>query len=294
MRVGYLGPAGTFSEEALLRSAAPDAVEPVAAARRIHDAVVAVRDGAVDRGAGADRELARGLGQRDARRARRSRRRTSRSSARRCCAVRHCLIAARRARARGRSTTVALAPAGARPVHALPARASCRAPRVRRRDLDRRGRARASPSDARAARGDRHARSPPSSTAATVLREGVEDDADNATRFVWLARAGEARRRDAGARRRARPRSSSGAPAPRAPGWLVRCLREFAFRGRQPHARSSRGRGASGSGDYMFFVDLDGAPRTTPPRRRRASQALRVSTAEVVRASLGSLSRQPR
>ncbi len=29
-RVGYLGPAGTFSEEALLASAAPDSVEPVA------------------------------------------------------------------------------------------------------------------------------------------------------------------------------------------------------------------------------------------------------------------------
>ena len=40
-RVGYLGPEGTFSEEALLSSAAPDAVEPVALAT-ISDAVMAL------------------------------------------------------------------------------------------------------------------------------------------------------------------------------------------------------------------------------------------------------------
>ena len=41
-RVGFLGPAGTFSEEALLASAAADAVAPVAFAT-IYDTVVAVR-----------------------------------------------------------------------------------------------------------------------------------------------------------------------------------------------------------------------------------------------------------
>ena len=42
-----------------------------------------------------------------------------------------------------------------------------------------------------ASRGPRSARAcPPSSTAATVLAERVEDRADNLTRFVWLARAG--------------------------------------------------------------------------------------------------------
>ena len=46
-RVGYLGPEGTFTEEALLASAAPGAVEPVALAT-IYATVTALRDGAVD------------------------------------------------------------------------------------------------------------------------------------------------------------------------------------------------------------------------------------------------------
>ncbi len=45
-RVGYLGPAGTFSEEALQASARPGSYEPVAIAT-IYDTVTAVRDGTV-------------------------------------------------------------------------------------------------------------------------------------------------------------------------------------------------------------------------------------------------------
>ena len=57
-RVGFLGPAGTFSEEALLASAAPDAIEPVALAS-IYETVAALRRGEVRLGDRADRELAR-------------------------------------------------------------------------------------------------------------------------------------------------------------------------------------------------------------------------------------------
>src|SRR6516164_11459122 len=46
-RVGYLGPEGTFSEEALLTSAASDATSPVPLAT-IYDAVVALRRGEVE------------------------------------------------------------------------------------------------------------------------------------------------------------------------------------------------------------------------------------------------------
>src|ERR1700722_105113 len=46
-RVGYLGPAGTFSEEALLASAASDTVEPFALPS-IYETVMALRRGAVE------------------------------------------------------------------------------------------------------------------------------------------------------------------------------------------------------------------------------------------------------
>ena len=46
-RVGYLGPEGTFSEEALLASAAPEAVEPVPL-QTIYDAITSLRQGELD------------------------------------------------------------------------------------------------------------------------------------------------------------------------------------------------------------------------------------------------------
>ena len=46
VRVGFLGPAGTFTEEALLASAAADAIEPVALTS-IYETVAALRRGDV-------------------------------------------------------------------------------------------------------------------------------------------------------------------------------------------------------------------------------------------------------
>jgi prephenate dehydratase len=93
-----------------------------------------------------------------------------------------------------------------------------------------------------------------------VLRAGIEDDPDNATRFVWLAG----------------PQAGGDGPFPPAaegaafktsivfagagddsPGWLVRCLSEFAFRGvnlSKIESRPRRGR----LGHYFFHVDADG------------------------------------
>ncbi len=48
MRVGYLGPEGTFSQEALLAATVGDELEPVSLPT-IYDAVMAVRDGTVER-----------------------------------------------------------------------------------------------------------------------------------------------------------------------------------------------------------------------------------------------------
>ena len=96
-----------------------------------------------------------------------------------------------------------------------------------------------------------------------VLRAGVEDVAENETRFVWLARAGT----DPGG-----PRVLASGTAPlgpwktaivfwglgsEAPGWLVACLSEFARRGVNLTRIESRPR-KQGLGRYMFFVDLEG------------------------------------
>ena len=76
-RVAFLGPAGTYTEEALLASADGE-VEAVPCAT-VHETVMAVQDGRDRPRRGADRELARGRRGGDARRARgRGRRRADR------------------------------------------------------------------------------------------------------------------------------------------------------------------------------------------------------------------------
>jgi len=87
-----------------------------------------------------------------------------------------------------------------------------------------------------------------------ILRAGVEDVADNETRFVWLAKRGA-------------PAAESNGPwktsvvfwgvGSQEPGWLVRCLSEFAFRGVNLTKIESRPR-KQGLGAYMFFIDLEG------------------------------------
>ena len=89
---------------------------------------------------------------------------------------------------------------------------------------------------------------------AAVLREGVEDSEGNATRFVWLARAAPDAA-DTDASRTSLVFAGSGAGEP---GWLVRCLSEFAFRGVNLTRIESRPR-RDAFGSYVFFADLDGA-----------------------------------
>lgn len=93
-----------------------------------------------------------------------------------------------------------------------------------------------------------------------VLRAGVEDVADNETRFVWLARLGSA----PGATAREEPVLGPWKTAivfwgvgSEAPGWLVRCLSEFAAREVNLTRIESRPR-KQGLGRYMFFADVEG------------------------------------
>ena len=86
-----------------------------------------------------------------------------------------------------------------------------------------------------------------------VLEAGVEDLADNETRFVWLARKGA----EAGAEGLCKTSVVFWGAGDDEPGWLVRCLSEFAFRGVNLTLIESRPRKA-GLGHYMFFADLEG------------------------------------
>jgi prephenate dehydratase len=253
-RVGYLGPEGTFSEEALLASAVEDTIEPYPLAS-IQDTVAALRDGEVSwaivpienslegsinvtldllAGDASDVEV---VGEALLR-------------------VRHSLIAAETVELREieRVLTHPQVPGqcarflGEQLPHAriLPASSTAEAVRTVV-GAGRREQAALGTVLAAAIYGG------------TVLREGVEDRADNATRFVWLARAGE----------REEPPLRAGAvgewkvslvfwgPGANSPGWLVRCLDEFARRNINLTKIESRPRRLA-LGSYMFFADLAG------------------------------------
>ena len=90
-----------------------------------------------------------------------------------------------------------------------------------------------------------------------VLDEGLEDEPGNVTRFVWLAPAGTSSVTSGEAPQRWRTSIAFFGAGDQAPGWLVRCLSEFAFRGvnlSRIESRPYRGR----LGHYRFFADLEG------------------------------------
>lgn len=107
-----------------------------------------------------------------------------------------------------------------------------------------------------------------------VLVDGIQDLEGNATRFAWLAPAGTEPLRPAD--KTSIVFAGAGADAP---GWLVRCLSEFAFRGVNLTRIESRPR-KERLGDYLFFLDLDGGLQE--PRVGEAVAALR-GHCEVVR-----------
>jgi prephenate dehydratase len=257
VRVGFLGPEGTFTEEALMADPPPE-LEPVAL-ETVHATVMAVHDGDVDRAIAPIENTLEGSV--DA---------TLDALAGEAHDVRivgevvhpihQCLIAA-----------TELAAEDIEAVVSHP-HATAQCARFLRSELPR-ARVLASASTAGAVRDvveapdRRWAAIGPRLAAelygATVLRAGVEDAAGNATRFVWLARAGEA----AGAVAGAVAGAGGGAwktslvfwgAGAEQPGWLVRCLSEFAFRGVNLTKIESRPR-KERIGRYMFFVDLDGS-----------------------------------
>jgi prephenate dehydratase len=108
-----------------------------------------------------------------------------------------------------------------------------------------------------------------------VLRERIEDDPDNATRFVVLAAAGAAPASGAGPFKTSVLFAGAGDDSP---GWLVRCLSEFAFRGVNLTKIESRPRRRQ-LGHYLFLVDLEGAAQDGPAAE--AIEGLRKHCEEV-------------
>jgi prephenate dehydratase len=256
--VGYLGPPGTFSEEALRASTRCGAVEPVPC-ETFREAIVAVRD---DRLPWALVPIENSIeGPVSA---------TLDTLAAETPAVaiagelvlqvHHCLIATAADVALGEIATVLSHP-----------QASGQCSLFMRRELPH-ARIGAATSTAEAVRevgerGERSLAAIGTALAASlydcaVLRERIEDRPDNETRFVWIGRPGadlgRLPLRVAPAPGGARKTSLVfwGPGAERA-GWLVRCLDELARRGINLTKIESRPR-RERLGHYMFFADLEG------------------------------------
>ena len=245
MRVGYLGPEGTNSHEALLSTGAEGTH---VALDTVHDVVLAVQDGRVDRAlAPLENSVEGGVNATvDA---------LTFSApgvvivGEVVLAVHHCLVAAPGARSESLATVLSHAQGLAQCASAL-------------RRLVPGARLEAVASTAVAVRraaaepgvGAVGTRTAAARYGAAVLAADIEDQPDNATRFVWLAPVGTTPDGP--------PTKSSivfhGA-GDASPGWLVRCLSEFAFRGVNLTRIESRPL-RSVLGHYAFHVDLDGAP----------------------------------
>ncbi len=254
-RVGYLGPEGTFTEEALLTSARPDSVEPVALAT-IYDTVMALARGELDWAvvpmenslegsinvtldllaveAGSVEIVGEAL-----------------------LRIRHSLIGAEML-ALEEIETVLTHPQvpgqctrflRGELAHArvLPASSTAEAVRVVSAEAKSGQAALGTVLAARIYGG-------------TVIRENVEDRDDNETRFAWLGPRGTAatpplRERGGGEWKTSLVFWGLGAERP---GWLLRCLEEFSSRDLNLTKIESRPL-REGMGNYMFFVDLTGS-----------------------------------
>jgi prephenate dehydratase len=107
-----------------------------------------------------------------------------------------------------------------------------------------------------------------------ILREGIQDEADNVTRFVWIAPAGTAVP-EGEAWKTSLVFSELGEDHP---GALVNALSEFSSREINLSRIESRPL-RSGLGRYMFFCDLEGAEGD--PAVAEAISALRVKAESV-------------
>jgi prephenate dehydratase len=253
MRIAYLGPAGTFTEDAL-REASVGAEYEALHTATVHDAILAVERGQADRALvpfensiegsvrttldtlAFDAERVTIVGEYD-------------------YAVRPCLIARRE---------LALEEIAAVISHPQPL-AQCAGfirqhlPQAERRAASSTAEAVLQVSDSDQAWAALGTRSAASLYGCVVLREGVEDVSENVTRFVWIAPSGT-EPHGSGVWKTSLVFSELGEDHP---GALVEALHEFSSRDVNLTRIESRPL-RRGLGRYMFFVDLEGAERDAP------------------------------
>ena len=274
MRVAFLGPAGTFSQEALSAVTAGEEIEPLPEPT-LHETVMAVRDGRAERALVPIENSLEGsvnatldalaletedvviLGEL-------------------VHPVRHCLVAAAPVALAAIEKVVSHPQASGQCARFLQRRlpGATVVPAASTADAVRMLTDGGHADETWAALGTRLAAE---LYGCEVLVDGVEDVEGSETRFVWLGRSGDASVPAAGGgSKTALVFWGAGAEAP---GWLVRCLAEFATRGVNLTRIESRPR-RRGLGSYMFFVDLEG--HTSEPAVADAVAALR-GHAETVR-----------
>jgi prephenate dehydratase len=282
MRVGFLGPAGTYSQEAVVAATAGTTAVEAVPLPTVHAAVAAVQEGSVERAlvpiensleGGVNATLDALAHETEA---------AVQIAGELVHPIHHCLIA-REAVALDRIAAVASHPQASGqcagfirtrlPAAAVvPAASTAEAVRM----VAERG-----AGATWAALGSRAAAE---LYGCAVLEAGVEDPPGSETRFVWIAREAP----DAAQGGAWKTALLFWEPSDDRPGWLVRCLSEFATRDVNLTRIESRPRRA-GLGAYMFFVDLDGRAGDEPVAE--AIEALR-SHAEGVRV-LGSFPAAP-
>jgi prephenate dehydratase len=277
MRVGYLGPAGTHSEEALRASAPPD-VEAVPYPT-IYDAVMAVQEGGAERAVvpienALEGSVAVTLDTLTVEADR------VRIAAEVVHPIHHCVVA------RGEVSLSTVQRVVSHP------QATAQCARFLREHLPNAEHVSA-PSTADAVmtvcRGRDGSVALGSSLAAElygchVVATNVEDHPDNVTRFVWLAPAGEVGEPGDDAK----TSIVFWGGGDQSPGWLVDVLTEFAGRGVNLTRIESRPR-RTGLGHYFFYVDLEGEAGAEPVGE--ALEAVRRHAGEL--RVLGSYGRPP-
>ena len=271
MRVAYLGPAGTYSEEAL-RASSPAGVEELPYAT-IYQAVMAVQAGAVDRAVVPIENALEGAvaatldtlaTEADG----------VRIAAEVVHPIHHCVISAGPLSFADVSRVVSHPQATAQCARFL-------RERLPHAELI------TAPSTADAVLSLRDASEPSlalgSRLAAelygcSVLEADVEDHPDNATRFVWLAPAGEVAEPDPNGAKTSLVFWGGGDMSP---GWLVGVLGELAGRGVNLTRIESRPRRIR-LGHYMFFADLEGAAERPPVSDALAALRRRVEEVRIL------------